>query len=407
MCWRPVRKHRPFFIEPRWALDIVPMWRIKGWSGVCPRGVAQMLEWVLSAALAMPPAVQATVVDASVPSPERVMALPEGVRDSFRREVIEATRFPEARLGRLIKFVFDKDGLGIAYKADATLTIAEAVEARTANCLTSTMLVVALAREAGLDARGQLVEDVPVWGAEGELVVQSRHANAIVDVGGRRRFVVDVDASGSEATDALHPVEDAQLLASYYGNRAAELMLEGRYQAARTWSEIAIKHSPGDVTLWNNAGVLSLRMGRPGEAEDWFLKAVRLAPDQTSALSNLVDFYRRQGDAKRMREWQARSQRVLRRAPYYQYQLGRQSEVAGKAEEAARHYRQAIRLARGEHRFHFALARTYFAMGYPDRAGRELVRAHALTDGALRARYEGKLATLRNMRRGAGSPPRD
>lgn len=368
-----------------------------------------MLEWVLSAALIMQPALQnkvGTAADA-VPSPAAVMALPEDLRNSFRRDVIEATRFPEARLERLMEFVFDKNGLGIGYKADATLTIAEAVEARTANCLTSTMLVVALAREAGLAAHGQLVEGVPVWGAEGELVIQSRHANAIVDVGGRRRFVVDVDASGSEATRAVHPIEDTKLLASFYGNRAAELMLEGRYEAAKAWLDIAISHGPEDVALWNNAGVLSLRMGRPDEAEAWFLKVVQIAPDQVSALSNLVDFYRRQGDTAQMLEWRAKSERVLRKAPYHQYQLGWQSEMAGEPQVAARHYRQAIRLARGEHRFHFALARTYFAMGRLGKADRELAQAQALTQGTLRASYGDKLATLRSLRRGAGRSPRD
>lgn len=367
-----------------------------------------MLEWMLSAALAMQPAVQAQGQPGpGVPAAEEVMALPADLRESFRKDVIEATQFPEARLQRLIEFVFDKKGLGMTYKADATLTVTEAVQARTANCMTSTMLIVALAREAGLKAQGQLVESIPVWGAQGELAIQSRHANAIVDVGGGRRFVVDVDASGAEATDALQPVEDARLLASYYGNRAAEFMLEGRYQEASVWQDIAIKHGPGDAALWNNAGVLSLRMGQPGQAEAWFLKVVQVAPDHVSALSNLVDFYRRQGDREQMLEWQARAERVLRKAPYYQYQLGWQSEKSGQAKDAARYYRQAVRLVPQEHRFRWALARTYFALGRAGRAERELAEARLLSEGPVRANYERKLAALRNSRRGADTSGRN
>lgn len=367
-----------------------------------------MLEWMLSAALAIQPAVQSPAAPApDVPAAGLVMALPAELRESFRKDVVEATQFPEARLQRLIEFVFDKNGLGITYKADATLTITEAVEKRTANCMTSTMLVVALAREAGLKAQGQLVESVPVWGAQGELAVQSRHANAIVDVGGGRRFVVDVDASGAEATDALQPVEDARLLASYYGNRAAEFMLEGRYEEAKTWQDVAIKHGPGDVALWNNAGVLSLRMGQPGQAEAWFLKVVQMVPDHVSALSNLVDFYRRQGDMKQMLAWQTKSKRVLRKAPYYQYQLGWQSEKGGRTKEAARYYRQAVHLVPQEHRFHWALARTYFSLGHASKAERELAEARLLAEGPVRAGYERKLAALRSLRRGGDAPARN
>lgn len=367
-----------------------------------------MLEWMLSAALAIQPAVQSRVEpEPSVPAASAVMALPADLRESFRKDVIEATQFPEARLQRLIEFVFDRKGLGITYRADATLTIPEAMAARTANCMTSTMLVVVLAREAGLKAQGQLVESVPVWGAQGELAIQSRHANAIVDVGGGRRFVVDVDASGAEATDALQPVEDAQLLASYYGNRAAEFMLEGRYEEAKAWQDAAIEHGPGDVALWNNAGVLSLRMGKPEDAEAWFLKVVQVAPGHVSALSNLVDFYRRQGDRKQMLEWQVKSERVLRKAPYYQYQLGWQSEKAGQAKDAARYYRQAVRLVPQEHRFRWALARTYFSLGRAAKAERELAEARLLSAGPVRANYERKLAALRSLRRGADGSARN
>src|SRR5690606_34184035 len=118
-------------------------------------------------------------------------------------------------------------------------------------------LVVALAREAGLNAYGQQIKRVLSWGSAGEIVMQSMHANAIIEVD-RRRYVVDVDASdATAATDALHPVSDGQLLALFYGNRAMELMVEGRQSQAKPWLDAALRHAPDDATLLNNAGVLS------------------------------------------------------------------------------------------------------------------------------------------------------
>lgn len=331
------------------------------------------------------------------PPPNEVTKVPEELREAFRREVVDTTRLPEARLEKLVKFVFGREGLGISYKSDATHTVAESFQTGTVNCLSSTLLIVALAREAGLKAKGQRVDSILVWGAKGEVAIQSQHANAIIDVGNERRFVVDVDSSDVPATDALHPISDEQLLAYFYGNRAMELMLDGRLPEASAWMMEALRHGPNDASLWNNAGVLSLRMGELAIAETRFLKAVNADSKQVSALSNLISFYQRKGDVARATQWQARSESVLRKAPYYQFQLGRQFERNGDMRSAIRYYRRAISLNKVEHRFHFALAQVYFGVGQWRKAERELSIAHDLSEGAVRDRYQGKLAALRRM----------
>lgn len=333
------------------------------------------------------------------PPPEQVMALPESLRTAFREQVLDATSFPEARLTKLVEFVFDQDKLGVEYQPNATLTVTGAFESRKVNCLSSTLLVVALAREAGLQAAGQEVPRILTWGATGETVIQTKHANAIVGVAGRRRFVVDVDASDALATDALNPVSDDRLLALFYGNRAMELMVAGRLPEAKMWLDAAFQHAQDDAVLQNNAGVLSLRMGDPVAAERHFLDAVEKDPEQISVLSNLISFYKDRGDAERERAWQVRADKALRRDPYYQFTLGRQYEQAGLYKDAVRQYRRAIMLHDGEHRFHFALARIYFESGKYDKAGRELAMAIELADGGTRERYQGKLAALRERAR--------
>lgn len=361
-----------------------------------------MIRLCLAAVLALQLAPRVVAMPLAIelpPSPEEVTAIPEELRQAFRKEVLNATRFPEARLEKLVKFVFDKEGLGISYRADATRTIAESFQTRTVNCLSSTLLIVTLAREAGLKAQGQRVDSILVWGAKGEVAVQSQHANAIIEVASKRRFVVDVDSSDVPATDALRPVSDEQLLAYFYGNRAMELVMDGRLVEAQAWMDEALRHGGDDASLWNNAGVLSLRMGDIAAAEAWFLKAADNDPKQISVLSNLVSFYQRQGDRERAASWQARSDSVLRKAPYYQFQLGRQKEHAGDVQDAIRYYRRAISLNKGEHRFHFALAQAYFEIGQLRKADRELSTAYDLSEGALRQRYQDKLAMLRRMQR--------
>ena len=360
-----------------------------------------MIGLFLAAALALQAAPQASAMTQAaphLPRPDEVMAIPEELRQAFQKEVLDVTAFPEARMDLLVKFTFDRQGLGITYNSDATRTVAESFQTRTVNCLSSTLLVVALAREAGLKAQGQRVDGVLVWGAKGEVAIQSQHVNAIIEVPGLRRFVVDVDSSDVLAAEALNPIGDEQLLAYFYGNRAMELMMDGRIPEAQDWLREALRHAPDDASLLNNAGVLSLRLGEVKTAESQFLQAVENAPRHISVLSNLVSLYQRQGDVVQEAHWRARSEKVLRKAPYYQYQLGEQHESAGDMQAAIRYYRRAVDLKKTEHRFHLALARAYFAVGELRKAERELTTARDLAEGAPRQRYQDKLAALRRIR---------
>ncbi len=358
---------------------------------------------LLALALALQPVPQALPAEAATaslpPSPDQVMAIPDELRAALRRQVIDATSFPEARLERLVSFVYGQSGLGVEYKPDATHTVAESFASREVNCLSSTLLIVALAREAGLKADGQQVDRILAWGASGSTVIQSKHVNAVVKVTDKRDFVVDVNGEDLLIRDAPDPMDDSYLLALFYGNRAMELLLEGKLEEAGDWLAAAMEQKSDDAGLLNNAGVLSLRQGNASVAEDYFLKAVDRNPEELSALSNLVSLYRRHGNGAREAYWRGRADEILRNDPYYQFTLGRQLEQAGDYDEAERQYRKAVRLSRDEPRFRFGLARVYFLSGDYRKADRALTAAAKLAQGQMRGRYEAKLAALRRLER--------
>lgn len=356
-----------------------------------------MISLYLAAALAVQsasPAAPALAVE-PIPGPEQILAIPDELRTAFRHEVLDTTRFQHDRLERLVGFVFDKDSLGVTYTSDATQTVAASFHSREVNCLSSALMIVALAREAGLKAHAQQVSKVVSWDLRDDVVMESQHVNAIVELGNNRRYVIDVDASDAIATDTLNPISDRQLLAYFYGNRAMELLVERRVPEAGAWLDEALRLAPEDPLLRNNVGVMSLRMGDEAAAERNFLEVLRMDPDQVSALSNLIALYQRRGDGPSAAKWQARADKVLRNAPYYQFELGQQREQSGDAQGAIRFYRRAIALNRSEHRFHFALARAYLATGRRDKANREMARALEHSHGAVREEYQGKLVMLR------------
>jgi tetratricopeptide (TPR) repeat protein len=339
------------------------------------------------------------VAAAQPPQPRQLMEIPDELRSAFHREVLDATPFPEARLQRLVAFVFGRRGLGVKYRPDATQTVAESFASRNVNCLSSTLLILALSREAGLHADAQQVDQIFTWGATGETVIQSKHVNAIVQVADKRSFIVDVDASDVLVRDAPQPISDEHLFALFYGNRAMELMLGNRLEEASAWTSAALSHSPDDAGLWSNAGVIRLRMGDVASAERYFLKAISLNRKEMSALSNIVALYSRRGDAERANYWQEYANKILRKNPYYQFSLGQQYEQGGRYKDALRKYRLASGMNRADHRFHFGMARAYFYLGEYRKSERALIRARVLADGSDMGRYDRKLAALRTYER--------
>ena len=372
-----------------------------------------MMNLLLVASLALQsvPAAAAPTPDMAPPpppAPGQVMAIPEELRDAFQARVLDATNSPQIRVTRMVEFMLEDDGLGLEYVADATNTVAESYRTRQVNCLSFTLMAVALARQAGLEAQGQEINRVMAWSMVGDVVMQALHANAVVTVKDRnlmvkegRDYVLDIASNGLFRQDFIvhrYKVDDETLLASFYSNRAMELLAKGHLNEARAWLDVAMELTPSDAKLWNNAGVISQRMGDADQAESLFLRAAKQSPRLMSVLYNLVALYHDKGDATRATYWRRRADHLLRRDPYYQYSIGERSAESGDYEEAARYFRRAISLDSDQQLFHFSLAQAYFRLNQFDRAEAELKAAYKLSGESDRMRYRAKLDNLQAMR---------
>ncbi len=360
-----------------------------------------MLSVILATVLALQgvPASNEALTQLHIPpTPEQVLAIPEELQRDFLDKVVNPTRSPEQRLGRLSNFMFDEDGLGLKYMPDATYTLTEAYGKRQVNCLSFTLMFVVLARKAGLKAYAQQIDRVLAWGTTGDTVIQSMHANAVVTFDGRK-FMADIAADELSTPVANFQVDDEQLLALFYSNRAMELLTTGHVREAQAWIDVALLHSPDDATLLNNSGVLSHRRGDVAAAETSYLRALVENPKLTSAYSNLIALYRAKGDLAEAAAWQQRAEKILRKDPYYQFSLGRQQERSGEYAKAVSLYRRATRINDDEPLFHFGLARAYYQLGQSRRAGLELIQARNLSGKVDRIRYQAKLNALSLLNR--------
>jgi Flp pilus assembly protein TadD len=353
-----------------------------------------MLRWVLAFALALSAPVP--VVAADTDPHAQIMTMPPELRSRLH-EVVLSDDPPQAqRLERLIRFVFDAEGLGMSYQEDATYSVDQAYATRKANCLTFTLLFLALAREAGLDAYAQEIGETLAWHQDDDTIYRNNHVNAGVRVG-KRQYTVDVIGDSVIALKRPAAVSDRRLLAHYYNNLSISELQQDQMVPALQNMSVALEFDPDYATHWSNAGVLYLRNGDPVAAERAYERALALDPVNAGALFNMAGLAHRNGDRRREAEFQKRLASVQKKDPFHQFLRATDYERAGDYPRAIEHYRRAIRLHRDEHRFYSALARAYLRTGDTRRAGKALVRAQALSNGETRAAYRAQLDSLRRM----------
>lgn len=350
-----------------------------------------MIGWMLATALA----VSSPASGWTPPPLDQVMAVPPALQELLQTRVMQTTGGQTRRLELLLKLMSsDEDGLGLKYRDDATYTVAQAFQSRQANCLTYTLVFLALADAAGLDAVPHEIDQTLAWQQHQNVVYRSNHVNASVRIHSQR-YVIDVGSSFVIARHPAHPITRERLLAQYYNNRAIQLMSNAQLSAALAHAAVAIHLDPTYPTTWSNTGVLRLQNGDAAGAEAAYLKALSLDPMQSSALFNLVGLYHRGGDDRQAAQYRKRLDKVQSRDPFHQFMLAVEFERQGDGVQAARYYRRAIRLHDGEHRFYLGLARALVLAGKQKAARSALERALELaTEESTRVEYRTALQTL-------------
>lgn len=366
-----------------------------------------MITLLLAAAMAASPAAptapappQAQAQTAAVqqpvqvPTPGQVLAVPPELLEALQTHVIDRSPRGLARLERLVAFMYDPDGLDIHYRHDADLTVAEVWSSRQANCLSFTLMTIALARAAGVEAYGQEIARTLSWYAEGDTLYFSNHVNAGIRIG-TQEYTVDVGSDSVMTQDPPRRVDDSRLMSVYYSNRAAGLLAQGANAAAGRFIDAALAADARYPAAWNNAGVLRLRVGDPVAAEAAFLQALELDRSHDGTLMNLASLYASRGEHATAEQYRRRLERLRQRNPYHLFLLAVEAERRDDYPTAERQYRRAISLHDDEHRFHFGLARVQLHLGDARGAGRSLRRAYELSSGDMQAGYAAKLDLLR------------
>ena len=353
------------------------------------------MNWILGGALALNLMLNA----AGPPAPEEVMELPPELSELLDQKVLLRASSAEGLQQLLVDFLFSSSGLNFKYEVEPTRSVADTFQSRKGNCLSFTLLFIALAREAGLEAYPREVNAPLSWRRQENTVFRTGHVNVDLRVA-NQRLIVDFEPDFLLAHRLAAPfrgriISDQRALAHFYNNRGAELLANGDLEQALGFLDKALELEPAFTPAMNNRGVLLRRLGDPEAAEQSFLAALDQDAENANALFNLHALYRHTGNRSELESLRARLDATRLQDPYFQYELGRLHEDQGDYRQAHRHYQRAIRLSDQEHRFHFAVARVKYQTG--DLRGAEQAFENAIERSRTDSRreYTAKLHALR------------
>jgi tetratricopeptide (TPR) repeat protein len=312
----------------------------------------------------------------AVPSEDEAVGLDAEMRAFVAP--LKVVEDPISRLTHLREAMQQRGLFSIVYSGSSTRTARQVFHERQGNCLSFTMLFVALARAAGLDARYQLVDVPRTFNSEGGALIVDTHVNAAVLTPFGRKFFVDFNTADFREKYPIHAISDRYALALFYNNLGAEALVRQDYpqsfamlrEAARTHADI-----PG---IWVNLGVLYLRHGLHEHAEAAEQRALAVDRTEQSALANLVAIYTALGDTELADQYRQRIRRYREANPYYHFGIAQAAYDQQRFDDALISLRNAIRLKRDEDEFYLLQGRALTQIGRPDRAIASFARAKEL-----------------------------
>lgn len=257
------------------------------------------------------------------------------------------------------------DGFGIEYRiANETLPPLEAFEARQVNCLSYTLMYVAMARRMGLSAKVNDVRLPPAWDLrDRDSLMLLRHVNAKIELRSGDELVIDLEMERYNPAYSQSLVSGDQAESLFYSNRAMELLARGEMDNAFLHLRRALELDSDKSYIWNNFGNLYFRSGHLDKAEIAYLQGLHINPGDLSVMSNLHALYTVRGEAEQAAYFQQRARKYRQRNPYWTYTRALAALDDGQLREAESLALKAIDGFADEPRFYVLAAQVYERLG--------------------------------------------
>lgn len=324
------------------------------------------------------------------------LELTDGIR-TWVDQRVDRQQSRLVRLHALMDALFDEDdGLGVTYGNAGTRTAAGTFEVATGNCLSFTLLFVALARHVGLDAHFVEVAEVVGWSQNGPTSFAHWHIYAEVEVDNAIQLV-DFLPVQERRYFQRRRIDEARVRAHFHNNVGAETLVAGDADRAIAHLETALALDPTFSPASVNLGVALRRSGSSGEAEGVFRRVLADDPRNHQAATNLARLLEDDGRHEEARPFFQQARAYLEKNPFHHFRLGVAALDAGDPATAVEHLEAAIRRRPQESMFHERLATALVSTGEGKRAASALEKAIARSDDfERRNRLRERLEQLRS-----------
>jgi len=330
------------------------------------------------------PEIQITEVDVLEVTPEM---------EAFLERYILPYSDPETRLNLLTLAVTSSGVLGFDYDEARTLTAAQAFDTRSGNCIGFANMMIALAREAGLEADYQEVFRRPEWTSREDTLLLIKHINVVVS-SPRYSYVIDVSGVEIKPTERRRIIPDPYAKALYYNNIGAEALLDDELPKAWAYLVTAIETEPDLPDPWINLGVVFGRNEQLNEAELVYQTALKIDHSEFSAMNNLYEIYLVREKTEAAENLRVKVENYRKKNPYYLMKLSEESLEMGRYEESIKLLQRAIKKQDNDHVLYFAMAKTQYLSGQTVAAQDSLHRARELAPQKMLAHYNRPLKEL-------------
>ncbi|WP_083602022.1 tetratricopeptide repeat protein [Thalassotalea sp. PP2-459] len=319
----------------------------------------------------------------NIESLDEVFALDAQMEDFVEKRLIpEKNYLRKAR--KLLKHIFSKEDINLAYQNNANLTASQAYHSQTANCMSLTIMAYALATEAGLNVKFQSIKVPEYWVRNGEhnmltghvnLSVSEKRASNVAVVYGDELMQIDFDPEVYRRSFPKKTITKQDMLAMFYNNKGAGALVQQNYDKAYAYFKSAIIANPTFSSSWGNLGVLYKLTKQYDLAKKSYNTAIALDNDNLTAYKNLTIVLSHQGENKRVEAIKQMLHEKRHKNPFYHAMLADEALYRGEYQLAKRLFKKAIRLEKKGHEFYFGLARVYFALKETDKAENAIKKA--------------------------------
>lgn len=299
---------------------------------------------------------------------------------TFIGTVVGDARMPSAKFRRLLKGLADYGYFGHTYEADITRTAADTFARKSGNCLSYTNMFIALAREAGLRARYQIVDVPPSWDADAGYLIRYTHINVLMRGFGYdpvygRELSVDFNDVLPEPDYPRREISDREATALFYANRSISRLRSGDTRDAFVYLKKSIELDPDNANLWINLGAFYAKQLAYDQALEAYRVALHRDPGNRGAISGMSRAYYLIGNEAEAERYEALARRYRDRNPYYHYAVAQAEYEQAHYDLALDAINTAIGLKYRNGRFHFLKGLAEYKLGEFEQAEDSFRRA--------------------------------